>query len=49
MIYTYENGWEYEFYVKNQNTVDYRIHSGMVGGRWVQPKSRYREDHGWRF
>ncbi|KYC71304.1 hypothetical protein B4099_1767 [Heyndrickxia coagulans] len=23
MIYTYENGWEYEFYVKNQNTVDY--------------------------
>ncbi|UYM80653.1 phenolic acid decarboxylase [Heyndrickxia coagulans] len=36
MIYTYENGWEYEFYVKNQNTVDYRIHSGMVGGRWVR-------------
>ncbi|RGR85000.1 phenolic acid decarboxylase [Heyndrickxia coagulans] len=35
MIYTYENGWEYEFYVKNQNTIDYRIHSGMVGGRWV--------------
>ncbi|TYG34223.1 phenolic acid decarboxylase [Lonepinella koalarum] len=35
-IYTYANGWEYEFYVKNENTVDYRIHSGMVGGRWVR-------------
>ena len=35
-IYTYENGWEYEFYIKNENTVDYRIHSGMVGGRWVR-------------
>ncbi len=35
-IYTYENGWEYEFYVKNEDTVDYRIHSGMVGGRWVR-------------
>ena len=30
------NGWEYEFYVKNATTVDYRIHSGMVGGRWVK-------------
>lgn len=35
-IYTYANGWKYEFYVKNANTVDYRIHSGMVGGRWVK-------------
>lgn len=35
-IYTYANGWEYELYVKNENTVDYRIHSGMVGGRWVR-------------
>lgn len=35
-IYTYANGWDYEFYVKNSNTVDYRIHSGMVGGRWVK-------------
>lgn len=35
-IYTYANGWTYEFYVKNENTVDYRIHSGMVGGRWVR-------------
>lgn len=35
-IYTYDNGWEYELYVKNENTIDYRIHSGMVGGRWVR-------------
>lgn len=36
MIYTYENGWEYEIYIKNDHTIDYRIHSGMVGGRWVR-------------
>lgn len=35
LIYTYDNGWQYEIYVKNANTFDYRIHSGMVGGRWV--------------
>lgn len=35
-IYTYDNGWEYELYVKNENTIDYRIHSGMVAGRWVK-------------
>jgi phenolic acid decarboxylase len=35
-IYDYANGWTYEFYVKNEDTVDYRIHSGMVGGRWVK-------------
>ena len=28
-IYTYANGWEYEFYVKNADTVDYRIHSRL--------------------
>ena len=36
LIYTYENGWEYEIYIKNEDTIDYRIHSGMVGGRWVR-------------
>ena len=25
-IYTYDNGWEYEWYAKNDHTVDYRIH-----------------------
>ncbi len=34
-VYTYDNGWRYEFYVKNNNTCDYRIHKGLVGGRWV--------------
>jgi len=36
IIYTYENGWQYELYIKNEKTVDYRIHSGMVAGRWVR-------------
>ena len=35
LIYTYDNGWQYEIYVKNNHTLDYRIHSGLVGGRWV--------------
>ncbi|TWI45201.1 phenolic acid decarboxylase [Pseudomonas duriflava] len=35
-IYTYENGWQYEMYLKDERTIDYRIHSGMVGGRWVK-------------
>lgn len=34
-IYTYDNGWEYEWYARNDHTVDYRIHGGMVAGRWV--------------
>lgn len=34
-IYTYANGWIYELYIKNQTTIDYRIHTGHVGGRWV--------------
>jgi phenolic acid decarboxylase len=36
LIYTYDNGWQYELYVKNATTIDYRIHSGIVGGRWVK-------------
>lgn len=36
LIYTYDNGWQYELYVKNERTIDYRIHSGIVGGRWVR-------------
>jgi phenolic acid decarboxylase len=35
-IYTYDNGWQYELYIKNATMIDYRIHSGMVGGRWVR-------------
>jgi len=36
LVYVFENGWEYELNIKNENTIDYRIHSGMVGGRWVK-------------
>lgn len=34
IIYTYENGWQYEVYIKNERTIDYRFHGGLVGGRW---------------
>lgn len=40
-IYTYDNGWEYEWYAKNDHTVDYRIHGGMVAGRWVKNQECY--------
>ena len=40
-IYTYDNSWQYEFYIKNANTVDYRIHSGLVGGRWVRDQKAH--------
>jgi phenolic acid decarboxylase len=36
LIYRYEGGWQYELYVKNASTIDYRIHSGLVAGRWVK-------------
>ncbi len=36
LVYTYDNGWNYEIYIKNENTIDYRIHSGLVGNRWVK-------------
>jgi phenolic acid decarboxylase len=36
ILYVYDNGWKYEMYVKNAEAIDYRIHSGMVGGRWVK-------------
>ncbi|KAH7424770.1 hypothetical protein KP509_11G023300 [Ceratopteris richardii] len=36
IIYTYSNGWEYEMYYKNSDTVDYKVRSGSVGGRVVK-------------
>lgn len=39
LIYTYDTGWQYELYVKNDRTIDYRVHSGMVGGRWVKDQA----------
>ncbi|MBC3944119.1 phenolic acid decarboxylase [Erwinia persicina] len=41
LVYTYDNGWDYEIYVKNAHTVDYRIHSGMVGNRWVKDQQAF--------
>jgi phenolic acid decarboxylase len=41
LVYVYENGWKYELYVKNGTTIDYRIHSGIVGGRWVKDQEVY--------
>jgi phenolic acid decarboxylase len=35
-IYTYDNGWQYETYIKNERHHDYRVHSGIVAGRWVK-------------
>ena len=36
LLYRYANGWRYELYVKNAETIDYRIHEGAVAGRWVK-------------
>lgn len=41
LVYTYDNGWDYEIYVKNEETLDYRIHSGLVGNRWVKDQRAY--------
>lgn len=41
LIYTYDNGWQYEIYIKNGKTLDYRIHSGIVGNRWVKDQEIY--------
>ena len=38
-IYTYDNGWEYEWYAKNEDTVDYRIHGGRSLGQGSEGKS----------
>jgi len=41
LVYTYENGWQYEIYVKSATKFDYRIHSGIVGGRWVTDQEAF--------
>ncbi len=41
LVYTYDNGWNYEIYIKNEQTLDYRIHSGLVGNRWVKDQRAY--------
>ncbi|MGW4355443.1 phenolic acid decarboxylase [Nocardia sp. NPDC004582] len=34
LIYTYENGWKYELYVRNSHTVAFRCLMGPMFGRW---------------
>jgi phenolic acid decarboxylase len=41
LVYTYDNGWNYEIYLKSAGTIDYRIHSGLVGNRWVKDQAVY--------
>ncbi|GAA6002732.1 hypothetical protein JCM10207_007648 [Rhodosporidiobolus poonsookiae] len=31
--YTYDNGWKYEFWVKNHQRIVYKIHGGPMNGR----------------
>ena len=51
IIYTYANGWHYEYYFRNENAGDYRIASGMVADRWminqrllINNLGRYRQE-----
>ena len=41
LVYTYDNGWNYEIYVKNENTLDYRIHTAHVRKRRVKQPQPY--------
>jgi phenolic acid decarboxylase len=41
VIYSYSNLGKYEVYVRNEKAIDYRIHHGMVGGRWVKNQEAY--------
>jgi phenolic acid decarboxylase len=41
LVYTYDNGWNHEIYVKNETIMDYRIHCGIVGNRWVKDQKVY--------
>lgn len=34
LIYAYENGWKYELYVRNSETVEFRCLMGPMFGRW---------------
>lgn len=36
IMFTYDNGWSYEIYIKNEHLVDYRVHNGIIGNRWVK-------------
>ncbi|KAH7295992.1 hypothetical protein KP509_26G002600 [Ceratopteris richardii] len=36
IMYTYTNGWSYELYYKNSETIDYHVRSGPIQGRMVK-------------
>jgi phenolic acid decarboxylase len=36
ILYTYNNDWQYEMYIKNASTIDYHVLTGDVGGRVVK-------------
>lgn len=36
LIYTYDVGRRHELYVKNADTIDYRMHTGIIANRWVR-------------
>ncbi|MGY4709755.1 phenolic acid decarboxylase [Mycolicibacterium sp. CBM1] len=38
-MYRYETGVVYEFYIKDAQTADYRIHTGPLAGRWVKDQA----------
>ncbi|OWZ33175.1 phenolic acid decarboxylase [Cryptococcus neoformans c45] len=33
LIYTYDNGWKYEFWLKSERRIVYAIHGGPMNGR----------------
>lgn len=41
LIFTFDIGWQCEIYVGSETTFSYRIHSGIVGGRWVTDQEAY--------
>jgi len=36
LVYTYHNDWKFELYVKNGQTIDYRMHVGQMGNHLVK-------------
>lgn len=40
-VFTYNSGWSYELYIKNAGRVDYRVHHGVIGDRWIKNQHVY--------
>jgi len=41
LIYTYENGWQHEIYIKNDSILNYLVCSGSASNRCVKDQSAY--------